>query len=79
MKAQGRNLMSIDTVDKKNEVILNRFETKLEGTAITKYSIKFKNGKSCTRVFMSEISESEAIQSITDTFGEGNIERVLRI
>ena len=69
--------MSITETMNKN--ILSRFETKSEGTKITKYSIKFHDGKSCTRVFMNIISHCEAIQSISDTFGTDKIREVVKL
>ncbi len=71
--------MSINTIEKKNEVILSRFENKSEGTNISKYSIKFVSGRGCTRVFMFKVTHHEAIQSINDTFGVNNVSEVVKL
>lgn len=60
-------------VELKNDVIQARFETRDLGLSVSKYQIKFKNGKSCTMLCMNGSSREDAKRDAINHFGEENI------
>lgn len=67
----------IDTVEKKNEVILSRFETK-EAKGIMAFRVTMQNGKSFNSICSNGSSEDIAISDIYMHFGRENIKSVVR-
>ncbi len=62
--------------DLKNSIIQARFETKELGVAITRYSVKFKSGKSCTMLCMDGLDLHSATLRAFNQFGMENIHSV---
>ena len=69
--------MSIDTIEKKNEVILNRFESKNSSTiGSRKYTVQFKDGKKATMICMNGETLREATESAITVFGKDKVQGV---
>lgn len=69
--------MIVNTVEKKNEVILNRFESKETGlSANRKYTIQFKDGKTCSMLCMNGETLDNVIDDVYSIFGKNKILKV---
>ena len=69
--------MSINTIEKKNEAILNRFETKRSSELGTKkYVVEFVNGKKSSMICMNGETLREATESAIDVFGKDKVQGV---
>lgn len=69
--------MSINTIEKKNEAILNRFETKRSSEFGTKkYVVEFVSGKKSSMICMNGETLREATESAIAVFGKNKVQGV---
>lgn len=69
--------MSINTIEKKNEVILNRFESKVSSkVGSRKYTVQFKDGKKSAMICMNGETLREATESAIAVFGKDKVQGV---